>query len=241
VVRDPQLTIPARVLRRNRSARLTTTRAKIQAAHRGNNPTLLPEPKCYTVSQFSSRGHALPFHNFDESYVQRLRQGDFRTMDHFVSYFGDLLQLKLRSRLRSPQAVEDVRQETFVRVLAAVRDDKIREPERFGSYVFSICKNILLEGHRVAQRDTSLEDGEDQDFPDRSVDIFGAFAAKQTKEKVRDVLEKLPELDRRLLRDVFLEERDKDEVCRDFGVTRDYLRVLVYRAKQSFKVEYLAS
>jgi hypothetical protein len=28
-------------------------------------------------------------------------------------------------------------------------------------------------------------------------------------------------------------------VCRDFGVTRDYLRVLVHRAKQSFKLHYL--
>jgi RNA polymerase sigma-70 factor (ECF subfamily) len=49
----------------------------------------------------------------------------------------------------------------------------------------------------------------------------------------------LPERDRRLLREVFLEERDKDEVCRDFGVDRDYLRVLLHRAKQSFKSLYL--
>jgi hypothetical protein len=38
---------------------------------------------------------------------------------------------------------------------------------------------------------------------------------------------------------LFLDERDKDEVCRDFGVDREYLRVLVYRAKQSFKSRYL--
>jgi RNA polymerase sigma-70 factor (ECF subfamily) len=49
----------------------------------------------------------------------------------------------------------------------------------------------------------------------------------------------MPERDRRLLREVFLEERDKDEVCRDFGVDRDYLRVLLHRAKQSFKSMYL--
>jgi hypothetical protein len=28
-------------------------------------------------------------------------------------------------------------------------------------------------------------------------------------------------------------------VCRDYGVTREYLRVLVFRAKQSFKSYYL--
>jgi RNA polymerase sigma-70 factor (ECF subfamily) len=40
------------------------------------------------------------------------------------------------------------------------------------------------------------------------------------------------------LREIFLEEKDKDEVCRDFGVDRDYLRVLLHRAKQSFKSLY---
>jgi RNA polymerase sigma-70 factor, ECF subfamily len=57
--------------------------------------------------------------------------------------------------------------------------------------------------------------------------------------KIREILEELSEKDRRLLREVFLEERDKDEVCRDFGVDRDYLRVLLHRAKQSFKSLYL--
>lgn len=233
------MTVANKLLQRTRRTRLSTARAKIQAAHRANSPVQLPEPKCYTVPHFSNWGRPLPFHNFDDSYLQRLRQGDFRTMEHFVSYFGNLLQLKLRSRLRSPQAVDDARQETFSRFLVALREDKIRQPDRLGSYVFSICKNVLREDHRSGQRDTPLEDGADQDFPDRRVDIFGSYATKETKEKVRDVLEKLPELDRRLLRDVFLEERDKDEVCRDFGVTRDYLRVLLFRAKQSFKTVYL--
>jgi RNA polymerase sigma-70 factor, ECF subfamily len=38
---------------------------------------------------------------------------------------------------------------------------------------------------------------------------------------------------------VLLEERDKDEVCAELGLSREYLRVLVHRAKQSFKSWYL--
>jgi RNA polymerase sigma-70 factor, ECF subfamily len=71
------------------------------------------------------------------------------------------------------------------------------------------------------------------------VDVIAAIAAKQMEAKIREILEELSEKDRRLLREVFLEERDKDEVCRDFGVDRDYLRVLLHRAKQSFKSLYL--
>ena len=184
----------------------------------------------------------MQFQTFDEAYVERLRDGDFRTQEHFVAYFSELIQLKLRSRLHSPQAIEDVRQEIFARVFAALRSEgRIRQPERLGAFVNSLCNNVLLEYYRASQRDTSLEDEEDQDFPAKDVDIFGAVAAKQIGEKVREILEELPERDRRLLREIFIEERDKDDVCRDFGVDRDYLRVLLHRAKQSFKSLYLKS
>jgi len=181
----------------------------------------------------------LQFQTFDESYVERLREGDFRTQEHFVAYFSELIQLKLRSRLHSPQAIEDVRQETFARVLEAVRSGKIRQPERLGAYVNSTCNLVLQEHYRKSGRDTSLEDEDDLDLPAKGVDVIGAIAARQMEEKVREILEDLSERDRRLLREVFLDERDKDEVCRDFGVDRDYLRVLLHRAKQSFKSLYL--
>jgi len=177
--------------------------------------------------------------SFDESYVERLREGDFRTQEHFVAYFSELIQLKLRSRLHSPQAIEDVRQETFSRVFAALRSGKLRQPDRLGAFVNSMCNNVLLEHYRSSSRDTALEDEEEKDFPAPAVDVLGAIAARQIGEKIREILEELPERDRRLLREVFLEERDKDEVCRDFGVDRDYLRVLLHRAKQSFKSLYL--
>ena len=38
-----------------------------------------------------------------------------------------------------------------------------------------------------------------------------------------------------------MEERDKDEVCKDFGVDRNYLRVLLHRAKSAFRAQYMNS
>jgi hypothetical protein len=42
--------------------------------------------------------------------------------------------------------------------------------------------------------------------------------------------------DRLLICAIFLDERDKDEVCREQGVRRDYMRVLLYRAKKRFRL-----
>jgi len=182
----------------------------------------------------------LQFQPFDESYVERLRSGDFRTQEHFVAYFGELIQLKLRARLHSPQAIEDVRQETFVRVFTALRSPGgIRQPERLGPFVNSICNNVLMEHYRRVSHDTPLADENGQDFPDPVIDVLGAVAARQMENKVRQILEEMSERDRSLIRSLFIEERDKDEVCRELGVDRDYLRVLLHRAKQSFKSLYL--
>jgi RNA polymerase sigma-70 factor (ECF subfamily) len=61
----------------------------------------------------------------------------------------------------------------------------------------------------------------------------------QISVKVRQILLGLPSRDRSLLKAVFFDERDRDEICREFGVDREYLRVLLHRAKQDFKTEYL--
>jgi RNA polymerase sigma-70 factor (ECF subfamily) len=184
----------------------------------------------------------LQFHSFDESYVERLRAGDYLTQEHFGAYFSALIQVKLRSRVPSREAIEDVRQETFARFYVALREGKILHPERLGSFVNSICNNVLLEHYRSTARHSSLDDDDEpKDFPSRAMDLLSVLVAKETEKKVREILEQLSERDRRLLREVFLEERDKDEVCRNFGVDREYLRVLLHRAKQSFKSLYKKS
>ena len=180
----------------------------------------------------------MEFFSFDESYLQRLRGGDFPTEQHFVDYFNQLLLIKLRSRLRSSQTVDDIRQETFVRVLKAVRTGGVRSAEGLGSFVNSICNNILQEYYRSSARSVSSQDEIPLDPPDTSIDLDGMLVAKQTREQVRHTLSMLSEKDRRLLRALFFEEKDKDEICNEFGVDRDYLRVLLHRAKQSFRALY---
>jgi RNA polymerase sigma-70 factor, ECF subfamily len=182
---------------------------------------------------------ALQFREFDAGYVANLRAGDLRTQEHFVAYFTELLHLKLRSRLQSPQAIEDVRQETFARVLASLRKEgALRHPERLGAFVNTVCNNVLFEHYRASSRSQSLDDEGQPELP-ASDDVLGTVASLQLKDKVREILLDMPERDRSLLKAVFLEERDRDEICRERGVDREYLRVLLHRAKQSFKTEYV--
>ena len=182
----------------------------------------------------------LQFHSFDASYVEKLCAGDGATQEHFTTYFSALLQIKLRSRLRSPQAAEDVRQETFARVLTVLRrDGGLRQPERLGAFVNTVCNNVLFEQYRSASRSDSLDEENSVEPVDQGKDALEIASSRQIATKVREILLELPERDRALLQAVFLDESERDEVCRKFGVDREYLRVLLHRAKQGFKQEYI--
>jgi RNA polymerase sigma-70 factor (ECF subfamily) len=176
------------------------------------------------------------FTRFDASYIERLRQGDEATAAHFVLYFSELIQLKLRSRLRSAQAIEDVRQETFTRVIALLRTEQgIRKPERLGPLVNSVCNNVLFEQYRSDGRYDRLEDETVAALIGEAPDALSSMISSETGECVRAVLGTLKERDRDLLSALFLQEKDKDEVCEELGVNREYVRVLVHRAKNSFR------
>jgi len=179
------------------------------------------------------------FFNFDKGYVRRLREGDPTTEQHFVAYFGQLLRIKLRSRRLPSDKVEDLSQETFIRVIANLRKDGgVRQPDRFGAFVNSICNYVLQEHYRSSAKNQPMMEEVHMEIPDKVLDLEGMLVTKESAEQVRRILDGMPKRDRELLRAIFLEEKEKDTVCKELGVDREYLRVLVHRAKDKFKALY---
>src|SRR5260370_1309033 len=130
------------------------------------------------------------FHSFDQDYLRRLVSGDAVVEHHFSSYFGDLLLLKLRAQIRSPQLVEDIRQETLLRVLEIVRIAGVKHAERFGGFVSAVCNNVMLELVRSDRRHGSL--APEFDPADDRVDLELQLVTRQRRQQVRDILEELP-------------------------------------------------
>jgi RNA polymerase sigma-70 factor, ECF subfamily len=175
-------------------------------------------------------------YQFDGEYVRRLTAGDAETERHFTRYFGDLLTLKLRARLRSPALVEDAKQETFLRVLTTLRHKGgLATPESLGSFVNSVCNNVLFETYRSQARLTPLPEEAQEERVAEGTDAEGRLVEEEEQARVRQVLGELPEKDQQLLRWLFFDECDKDEVCRRLNIDRNYLRVLVHRAKARFR------
>ena len=176
-------------------------------------------------------------HNFDVEYIRRLVSGDAETEQHFTRYFGELLVLKLRSRLRSPAQMEDARQETFVRVLSTLKQKGgLASAESLGAFVNGVCNNVLFEMYRANTRTTALDEEYDEASTSPSVDL--SLASAEEREEVRAALKSLPEREQLLLKWLFFDERDKNDICRELQIDRGYLRVLVHRAKAHFRERF---
>ena len=175
----------------------------------------------------------MQFISFDAGYLERLAAGDSAAEAHFNHYFGELIFIKLRSRQYSGSTIEDIRQETFLRVFQALRRGAIRQPERIGAFVSATCNHVVMEFSRAGSRITYTD--ETPDLPATGADSERDLIDRERRSLVRRLLRRMSGKNQRLLSAVFIEERPLDEVCREFGIDRNYLRVLLFRARTQLK------
>ena len=99
---------------------------------------------------------------------------------------------------------------------------------------------MAIELRRNERRYESADVEECEPF-DISQELDAPLVNEQRKLLVRKVLSELANRDRRLLRAIFLDEREPAELCLNFGGDQDYLRVLIFRAKARFREAYTRS
>jgi RNA polymerase sigma-70 factor (ECF subfamily) len=172
---------------------------------------------------------------FDDLYVRRLKEHDPVIEAHFGEYFRPVLFAKLYKSL-APQEVEDAVQDVLARVLS--RLDELREDCKLGAFVLGFCGKIVLERYRNKESRTEPLGEQQEKLPSKS-DPEAELLEKEIVACVRQVLSDMGDTrDARILREIFLEERSRDEVCKQFDVDLSYLRVLLHRAKEEFRAAY---
>ncbi len=161
-----------------------------------------------------------------------------------MNFSGDELE-KLRLKLRFKVSyevgfacpdIEDIVQETVARFLVASQNDKIRNHEAAGAFVNGVCRNVISEYRRRSHRDEPMPDVVPEP-PGRSLAEADLFELRQA---ISQGLAQLPDRDRRILRAFYLEEKTKEEILEQTGLTDQNFRVILFRAKEKFRAIYMA-
>ena len=178
---------------------------------------------------------SVDIYSFDQSYVERLASNDAETASHFIRYFTKLLVAKFRAKMNTSGQAEDIAQETLLRVLQYVRTKGLPEhPERLGAFVNAFSEHVLLEFYRQGNRFQQVPENV-PDPVEKALDAEMNCITRERKEMIRRELKKLRRGDQVVLEKVFLLEEDKDAICAELKIDRNYLRVQVHRALGRFR------
>jgi RNA polymerase sigma-70 factor, ECF subfamily len=133
--------------------------------------------------------------------------------------------------------LDDVVQETLVRFVTALKDNKIHNPGNVGAFLSGVCNNVILEYRRRLWREGPPEPEATAVTPT----IPPEADALELRDVVHSTLSQMSDRDCELLRAFFLEEKDKDEICRLTGLSDTQFRVALFRAKDRFRKIYRQS
>jgi len=172
---------------------------------------------------------------YDGDFLGKLRQRDPAACTRFVFTFTPILEAKLRYKFRDHATVQDLVNETFLRVLVQIDKNAIRDPAQFGSFVRGVCENVAREFIRREYSTSSWPDGFEP--PDRVLAIDELVADRELKELLRSELRKLTHEEEKLISDYF-EGKDRRDLARKRGITRSGYNVKLHRALQHLIREF---
>lgn len=170
---------------------------------------------------------------FDVDYMLRLRIGDYTAEQHFVSYFGKLLQAKIRNRLTCPRHIEVICRDTIEQALTMIRSRPLTPPEQLSGLVNAECNQLLekYDSSTCCQGKGNLP----VDQQDEAIDT-GSREDVLARNAVQEVLHQLSSRDRQTLRAAVVKNcgNGEHEICDDPDSQKEHARLVLVRAKQMF-------
>jgi RNA polymerase sigma-70 factor (ECF subfamily) len=146
---------------------------------------------------------------------------------------GYLLARWIRDNERAREAL----QETFVRAIKVLREKGLEEPERLAGYLRGIARNVTKEEDRSRKRESAELDIEA--VAEISYDgcrQFQHVASEEAQSAVRKILQSMSSKDyRELLIRFYVDDQDRQEICRELRLTRRQFSQRLFRAKNQFR------
>lgn len=169
--------------------------------------------------------------------VERIRAGEPAAEAELVARYGNGLSYLLRRITRDPLLSEDLLQETFRVALRRIRAGELREPEKLGGFLRQTAKNLARAERRRGERWERMDDGLSGREPvDPAESQLARVIRNEKAGLVRRVLRELrSRRDRQLLYRFYIAEEEKEEICRDLGLSSMNFNLVLFRARERFR------
>jgi RNA polymerase sigma-70 factor, ECF subfamily len=171
----------------------------------------------------------------DHEIVTSVAQGDEQAEAFLYEKYSERILFLALSERHSRADAEDIRAETFLRVLQALRAGKLRKPSSLSSFIVGIALNVMREHQRQRMTDP-LSERENEIAGDESPDA--AFLDQEVAQSLTEAAAQLKPRERDFLRLYYYEELPKEEIARRLGIKEERLRLIKSRTLKRFREIY---
>src|SRR5215469_2801715 len=142
------------------------------------------------------------------------------------------LRALILRRVRDPEVAADILQDAAVTTLEKLRNGEIAHPEKVGGYLYRVALNHLRNYRRKDRGALSSSDALDELRSADEDPEWHSVGLPQWGVAARRMLEQLPaERDRDLLVRFYLNDEDKEQICRELHLSQEHFNRVIFRAR----------
>jgi RNA polymerase sigma-70 factor, ECF subfamily len=157
---------------------------------------------------------------------------------HLAAVYRDYpgLRALILRRVRDPEVAADILQDAAVTTLEKLRTGEIAHPEKLGGYLYRVALNHLRNHHRKDRTALSSAEALDE-LPAPAVDTeWENVGRPQWASAARRMLDALPVArDREILVRFYLDDEDRETICRELGLSEEHFNRVIFRARNRFR------
>ena len=150
----------------------------------------------------------------------------------YEKYSARVYYLALKET-RSQHDAEDVRAETFLRVLQAIRGNQIRSAEALGAFVLGVTRNVLRELYAKRRQGGDAIPAEEAGLAIPSHEQV--YLDQEIRSAMQRTIERLRPREQLVLRLLIYEELPSEEVARRADIAPERVRLIKSRALKHFR------
>ena len=168
----------------------------------------------------------------EEALVRRDRDGSREAFEELVRRTSRMVYAKLYLETGDPHSAEDLVQETYLRAFRSVA--QITDPSGFRSWIMTIGQSVLIDSFRRAGalRRSPPPRASQEVLENVPAPASSEAGIADTREKVRVILQSLPEEYRLPLTLRYIDGADYESIQMQLGLSPGSLRGLLYRGLQ---------
>ncbi|MGH8133048.1 MAG: RNA polymerase sigma factor [Steroidobacteraceae bacterium] len=159
-------------------------------------------------------------------------------VSHLAAVYRDYpgLRALILRRVRDPDVAADILQDAAVTTLEKLRSGEIAHPENVGGYLYRVALNHLRNHRRKDRSGLSITDALDE-LPGLENDAdWEKVGRPQWATAVRRMLDEMPVArDREVLVRFYLDDEDKEKVCRELRLSEEHFNRVLFRARNRFR------